>query len=89
MTRNGVSADISCPDDSFLFTWNFYMYPFTLFPNHAFVITMILNKMNQKSPVLSPFMTCHRICNNSNTKGVTCGTGTAYPPRVLEFTNDI
>ena len=30
-------------------------------------------------PVLSSIMTCHRICNNSDTTGVTSGTGTVYP----------
>ena len=34
-------------------------------------------------PVLSSFMTYHRVCNQINTTGVTSGTGTVYPPRHL------
>ena len=30
-------------------------------------------------PVLSSFMTYHRVCSNSNTMGATCGAGAAYP----------
>jgi hypothetical protein len=30
-------------------------------------------------PVLSSFMTCHRICNKSNRTGATCGSWAAYP----------
>jgi hypothetical protein len=37
------------------------------------------------NPVLSSFMTYHRVCNKSNTTGTTCGTGTAYPSRAPEF----
>jgi len=31
-------------------------------------------------------MTYHRDCNKSNTTGVTCGAGTAYPSEAHEFT---
>ena len=37
-------------------------------------------------PVLSSFMTYHRVCNYINTTGVTSGAGTAYPYGVPEFT---
>ena len=37
------------------------------------------------NPVLSSFMTYHRICNTSNTTDVTSGAGAAYPPRAREF----
>ena len=36
-------------------------------------------------PVLSSFMTCHRLCNQINTTGATSGVGTAYPCRTPEF----
>ena len=39
---------------------------------------------NQK-PVLFLFMTYHRVCNKSNTTGVTSGAGTAYPSGAPEF----
>jgi len=38
------------------------------------------------NPVLSSFMTYHRVCNKSNTTGATCGSGTAYPSEAPEFT---
>ena len=41
------------------------------------------------NPVLSSFMTYHRVCNNRNTTGATCGAGTAYPSRAREFTRSI
>jgi hypothetical protein len=31
------------------------------------------------NPVLSSFMTYHRVCKKNNTTGATCGAGTAYP----------
>jgi len=31
-------------------------------------------------------MTYHRVCSKSNTKGATCGAGTAYPSRAPVFT---
>jgi hypothetical protein len=34
------------------------------------------------NPVLSSFMTYHRVCDKSNTTGATCGAGTAYPSGV-------
>jgi type II secretory pathway component PulF len=37
-------------------------------------------------PVLSSFMTYHRICNYINTMGVTSGAGIAYPSGAPEFT---
>ena len=37
-------------------------------------------------PVLSSFMTCHRVCNWINTTGVTSGAGIAYPSGAPEFT---
>ena len=36
-------------------------------------------------PVLSSFITYHRVCNQINTTGVTCGAGTAYPSGAPEF----
>ena len=38
-------------------------------------------------PVLSSFMTYHRICNQSSTLGATSGAGTAYPSGASEFTS--
>ena len=38
------------------------------------------------NPVLSSFMSYHRVCNKSNTMGVTRGAGTAYLSGVPEFT---
>ena len=32
-------------------------------------------------------MICHRVCNRSNTTGVTCGAGTAYPSETPVFTS--
>ena len=40
------------------------------------------------NPVLSSFMTYHRIINKSNMMGFTSGTGTAYPSEAPEFTSD-
>ena len=37
-------------------------------------------------PVLSSFMTYHRVCNQINTTGTISGTGTAYPSGTSEFT---
>ena len=37
-------------------------------------------------PVLSSFMTYHRVCNESNTKVATSGTSTSYPSGAPEFT---
>ena len=37
-------------------------------------------------PVLSSFMTYHKVCNQINTTGATGGAGTAYPSRAPEFT---
>jgi hypothetical protein len=39
----------------------------------------ICSTFRKHFPVLSLFMTCHRICNYINTTGVNNGTGTAYP----------
>jgi hypothetical protein len=38
------------------------------------------------NPVLSSFMTYHRVCNKCNTTDVKCGIGTAYPSGAPEFT---
>jgi hypothetical protein len=37
-------------------------------------------------PVLSSFMTYHRVCNYINKTGATSGAGTAYPSGAPEFT---
>jgi len=34
---------------------------------------------------LEVFKTYHRVCNESNTTGATCGAGTAYPSGAHEF----
>ena len=39
-------------------------------------------------PVLSSFMTYHRVCNKINTTGTTSGAGAAYPSTTPEFTPD-
>ena len=36
-------------------------------------------------PVLSSFMTYHRVCNQINTTGATSGEGTAYPSEASDF----
>ena len=36
--------------------------------------------------VLSSFLTYHRVCNQINTTGVTCGAGITYPSGAHEFT---
>jgi hypothetical protein len=38
-------------------------------------------------PVLFPFMTYHRVCNQSNTTGVVNGVRTAYPSGSSEITS--
>ena len=38
-------------------------------------------------PVLSSFMTYHRVCSKSNTLGATSGAGTVYPSEAPEFTS--
>jgi hypothetical protein len=38
------------------------------------------------NPILSPFMTYHRVCNNINTAAATGGAGTAFPSGALKFT---
>jgi len=38
--------------------------------------------------VLSLFLTCHRVCNNSNQTGATNGTETVYPFGAHEFILD-
>jgi hypothetical protein len=37
-------------------------------------------------PVLSSFMTYHRVCNQIDTTGATSGAGTTYPSRAPECT---
>ena len=37
------------------------------------------------NPVLSSFMTYHRLCSKSYTMGAACGTGTAYPSGTHSF----
>ena len=37
------------------------------------------------NPVLSSFMTYHRVCNQSDMTGTACGAGSAYPSGALEF----
>jgi hypothetical protein len=39
--------------------------------------------MRNNFPVLSSFMTYHRVCNYINTTDVTSGAGTAYPSEHL------
>ena len=36
------------------------------------------------NPILSSFVTCHRVCNKSNTAGATCRAGTIYCSRAPE-----
>ena len=38
------------------------------------------------NPVLSSFMTYHRVCNKRNMTGATCGVGIIYPSSVSKFT---
>ena len=44
--------------------------------------------MNKHFPVLSSFMTYHRICNQINTTGTISGAGTAYNSGAPAFTPD-
>jgi hypothetical protein len=37
------------------------------------------------NPVIFSFVTYHRVCNKSNTAGVTCGAGTAYRSGAPQF----
>jgi len=46
----------------------------------------ICSVCSNHNPVLSSFMTYHRICHKSNTMNVTLREGTAYPPGAPEFT---
>jgi hypothetical protein len=46
----------------------------------------ICSTCSKHLPVLSSFMTYHRICNYNNATGVTSGGGNAYPSREPEFT---
>ena len=41
------------------------------------------------NPPLFSFMTFHRVCKKSYTKGAICGTGIDYPSRSFEFTLDV
>ena len=52
---------------------------------HTEIITDMF-QLQETLPVLSSFMTYHRVCNQINTTGVTSGTGTAHPYGVPEFT---
>jgi hypothetical protein len=47
---------------------------------------MISSICRKHLPVLSSFMTYHRICNQIDTTGATSGAGTTYPSRAPEFT---
>ena len=46
----------------------------------------ICSLCSNQNPVLSSFVTDHRVCNKSNTTSVTCGAGTAYTFGAPEFT---
>ena len=45
----------------------------------------ILSVCHNHNPVLSSFITYHRVRNKSNTTGPTCGAGTTYPSSVDGF----
>ena len=45
-----------------------------------------LSTCRKHFPILSSFMTYHRVCNQINTRGVTSGGGTNYPSGAPEFT---
>ena len=47
---------------------------------------MISSICRKHLPVLSSFMTYHRVCNQIDTTGATNGAGTTYPCRAPEFT---
>ena len=38
-----------------------------------------------RNPVLSSFLTYHRVCNKTNTLGATCGAGTAHSSMTPEL----
>ena len=52
---------------------------------HEHVILFSKVGRYNQNPVLSSFMTDHRVLNKSNTAGATCGTGTAYLSFLLDF----
>ena len=47
---------------------------------------MISSICRKHLPVLSSFMTYHRVCNQIDTTGATSGAGMTYPSRAPEFT---
>ena len=46
-----------------------------------------VSKKRKKKTKRCHNMTCHRVCDQSNTTGVTCGAGTAYPFGTPGFTS--
>jgi len=48
-------------------------------------VSRICSTCRKHFPVLSSVMPYHRVCNWSNTTGVTSGAGIAYPSGVPEF----
>jgi len=56
------------------------------YPKHMFMTAHSTSFVTSQNPILSSFMTYHRICNKSNTTGATLGAGTAYPSVEPEFT---
>jgi hypothetical protein len=47
--------------------------------NPNVLLIRISSTCRKHFPVLSSFMTCHRVCNYINTTGATSGARTAYP----------
>ena len=65
-----------------MLTFSYILYFNSIEPQDG----MICSTCRKHSPVLSSFMTYHRVCNQINTTGVTSGAGTAYTSVVPEFT---
>jgi len=55
--------------------------------NHyrASVSQMSTDMFRNHNPIISSFMTYHRVCNKSNTMGATCGAGTPDPSGAFEL----
>ena len=52
-------------------------------------MTTICSTCRKHFPVLTSFMTYHRVCNQINTTSDTSGAGIAYPSGSYEFTPDL
>jgi hypothetical protein len=65
-----------CPTGFFSSSMNYYI---------SIPFYNLWDTCHKHLPVLSSFMTYHRVCNKINTTGATSGAGTAYPSGAPEF----